>query len=236
MGGDATFSGTTYQAKVIALVYTHVLAQIRLGWFSPADDTPIAVSGEVQGPGDDAKVEFGALLADAEVQAKHGLTGGDELSKVVERLCTQTPAGQTIPVVLAVDRPRTTRWIYAQLPSDISRLRSGRTDGLKADTERLLKELTDAGAPTAVLQALYVVPIDVDAVHEPDEVRVPFASDCNSRRARPGCGRVVGARRRRGNDLRPATTARPKATHRIARGRPHQGEAPCQRRPVVSAP
>lgn len=168
MGGDATFSGTTYQARVIALVYTHVLAQMRLGWFSPADDTPVAVSGETEGPGDDAQVEFGAKLANAEIQAKHGLKGGAELRKVLERLHSKTPKGETIRVVLTVDRPRTTRWILNQLPGDIGRLRSGRKDGIKAETKNLLKELTDAGASEEAIQALYVVAVDVDSAHEPE--------------------------------------------------------------------
>ena len=58
MSGDATFAGTTYQAGVIAFVYVHGLLEQRLGWFELFDDTPVAVSGAVNGPGDDAGVEF----------------------------------------------------------------------------------------------------------------------------------------------------------------------------------
>ncbi len=56
MGGNATVSGTNYQAGVIAYVFVHVLAEARLRWLK-TDDTPSAVSGEVKGPGDDARVE-----------------------------------------------------------------------------------------------------------------------------------------------------------------------------------
>lgn len=73
MGGDATFAGTNYQASVIAYVFVHVLTETKLRWGGLADDTPSAVSGEVKGPGDDARVEFRTGAAPVELQAKHGL-------------------------------------------------------------------------------------------------------------------------------------------------------------------
>jgi hypothetical protein len=73
MGGDATFAGTNYQASVIAYVFVHVLTETKLRWGGLADDTPSAVSGEVKGPGDDARIEFRTGAAPVELQAKHGL-------------------------------------------------------------------------------------------------------------------------------------------------------------------
>lgn len=58
MGGDAIFSGGSYQASVIACVFVHILAQRQLGWLGTVDDTPSAVWGETKGVGDDAHVEF----------------------------------------------------------------------------------------------------------------------------------------------------------------------------------
>lgn len=168
MGGDATFTGTTYQARVIAFLYVHVLAQMRLGWFNPADDTPLAVSGETDGLGDDARLEFGSKLPDAEVQAKHGLSGGAELDKVLERLQSKTPEGFVVPVVLTVDRHRTSRWIFSHLPTDLGRLRSGRSDALRAETERIREQLAESGASDSVLNAFYVTPIDVDSAQDPE--------------------------------------------------------------------
>lgn len=55
MGGAAASSGATYQTRVVAFVYVHILAQMRLGWLSLADDTPLAVSGKTGGPGDDPR-------------------------------------------------------------------------------------------------------------------------------------------------------------------------------------
>ena len=168
MGGDATFTGTTYQARVIAFLYVHVLARMRLGWFAPADDTPLAVSGETDGPGDDARLEFGSKLPPAEVQAKHGLTGGAELDKVVDRLRRKTPEDSIVPVVLTVDRHRTSRWILSHLPTDLGRLRSGRSDALRPETERIRDELVESGASESVLHALYVAPVDVDSAQDPE--------------------------------------------------------------------
>lgn len=85
MGGEATYSGTTYQAKLIAHVYAHMLAQSRLHWLDSVDDTPLGVSGETGGPGDDVRVEF-ANSGAFEVQAKHGLSGGRRLEAFVSGL------------------------------------------------------------------------------------------------------------------------------------------------------
>ena len=76
MGGDATFSGTTYQTRVLAYVEVHVLTQRPLRWLGPVDDTPQAVLGETGGPGDDVRVELGRRIPEFEVQAKHELTAG----------------------------------------------------------------------------------------------------------------------------------------------------------------
>src|SRR5258708_2425529 len=156
MGGDATFSGTTYQANVIAYIYAHILAQARLGWLSPADDTPIAVSGETGGPGDDALVEFGDRHSPIEVQAKRGLTAGAELNEVVDRIRAKSSPGSSSPVVLVVDRG-STRKLYTELGPDLGRIRSRRTDGLRPVTGDLLKH-TDGDLE--LLRRLYLVTLD----------------------------------------------------------------------------
>ena len=105
MSGDATFSGTTYQAEVIAYVYAHILAQSRLGWRPLVADAPTAVQGETDGPGDDACIEFNQDVAALEVQAKRGLSGGtaflDILDKAAGRWDQQS---ERIPLVITVDR------------------------------------------------------------------------------------------------------------------------------------
>ncbi len=101
MGGDATFSGTSYQAKLIALVYVHVLTQSRLGWLDPIDDTPVGVSGESGGPGDDIRIELSRHPA-FEVQAKHGLNAGASLIEFFSKVQQRTGSSGEERVVLEI--------------------------------------------------------------------------------------------------------------------------------------
>nr|WP_128795572.1 hypothetical protein [Corallococcus coralloides] len=146
MGGDATFFGTTYQARVIAYIYVHILAGMRLGWLSPVDDTPIAVSGETDGPGDDARIEFGDRHPAIEVQAKHGMTGGAKLQEMLARVRSRSQPDDLLKVVLVVDRS-SSRWLYSTLPGDIERLRAGRHDALKSETVKLLRARSEITYP-----------------------------------------------------------------------------------------
>lgn len=158
MAGDATFSGTTYQGRVIALLYVYALAQRRLAWFGFINDTPLAVSGETGGPGDDAQIEFAGQIGVAEVQAKHGLSGTAELHKILQRIKVSSERGARVPVALVLDRG-SSRWIWKDLPHDVERIRGGRTDGLRQPTKRLLEELEGLDV---FLPDLYVIPADVD--------------------------------------------------------------------------
>lgn len=164
MSGSATFSGTTYQARVVAHIYVHILAQARLGWLAPADDTPVAVSGETGGPGDDAQIEFGERHAVVEVQAKHGLTGGAKLTEAVLAVRDNSKAGDTMEVIFTVDRS-SSRTVYRDFARDLERLRSGRTDRLKAEASRLRTQL---GADASLLHRLFFVPLDMDAEQDPE--------------------------------------------------------------------
>lgn len=127
MGDPATFAGANHQTGVIAYVFAHVLAHRRLGWLTPIDDTPSAVSAETGGPGDDVRVECteGRTL---EVQAKAGLTGEAALREAMLRITNRTEDDPSA-VVLAVDR-RSSRWIYHELATDLERIRGGRLDVL----------------------------------------------------------------------------------------------------------
>src|ERR1035437_5540044 len=115
MGGPAAVEGTTYQEGVTAYIFVHALAMRRLGWIEGADDTPIAVSGETGGPGDDVRVESADLTF--ELQAKAGLTGEAALTTAIREI---TARMTLVPeqVILAVDR-RSSTWIYIDFASDL---------------------------------------------------------------------------------------------------------------------
>ena len=163
VGGPATFEGTTYQEGVVAYVFVHILAKRRLGWIEDADDTPLAVSGETGGPGDDVRVECQALAF--EVQAKAGLTGEADLGETL-RAVQARRGGSTEPIVLAVDR-RSSTWLYIDFASDLERLRDGRSDFL-AKARPLWEEIGDPLSLVRV-KALDVLP--------PDEAQAERARD-----------------------------------------------------------
>jgi tetratricopeptide (TPR) repeat protein len=160
VSGAGTFNGVTYQARVIAGIYIRILAQSRLGWFSPANDTPTAVWGETKGPGDDARIEFGGRYATSEVQAKYGLTAGAELDEVLEKIRQLADANQ-MPVALVLDESSTSR-LYREFATDLGRLRSGRSDDLRVDARRL----HDAPETRDLLPRLYVIRTDLDDPHD----------------------------------------------------------------------
>lgn len=158
MSGAATFSGTNHQAGVIAFVYTHILTQAPLAWFEHFIDTPIAVSGETDGPGDDARVEFGPLHPAIELQAKHGFTAGAKLSNFVAELRGRLRSDIQTKVVLVVDRT-SSRAVRFDVALDLDRYRSGRGERLRSDVKAIIDTLgNDAG----LLHQLYVATVDVD--------------------------------------------------------------------------
>jgi tetratricopeptide (TPR) repeat protein len=155
MSGSGTFAGTSFQAKTITLVYVHILAQRRLSWVPPADDTPLSVSGETGGPGDDGAIGFGDQRPPVEFQAKHGLKGGDTLKAEITKVATKIDASK-VPVVLVVDSG-VTKGIRQELKVDLDRMRSGRFDGLRPEATQLKTVCSQAA-----LDILHIVAIDVD--------------------------------------------------------------------------
>src|SRR4051812_11736234 len=98
VGGPATFSGTSYQSRVIALMYCHMLAEAPLGWFG-AGDVPSSLVPETGGVGDDFLIDCGTAGPRFESQAKHGLTGHQDIIDMVRRLAA---IGQREQLVLVV--------------------------------------------------------------------------------------------------------------------------------------
>lgn len=168
MSGNATFAGTTYQAGVIAYVLAHVLCETKLRWLPVSDDTPTAASGEVKGPGDDARIEFGGRLAPIEVQAKHGLKGTKAAQEVFQAVRDGSTAGDCSDVLLVVDSSSSVS-IRNDLKRDLDRLRVGRTDGLKTITRDILEALGAEIEP--VMHRVRIHTLDVDLISEADTVR-----------------------------------------------------------------
>lgn len=167
MSGNATFSGTTYQANVIAYIAVHVLTETKLRWLMVPDDTPTAVSGEVKGPGDDARIEF-ASTAPIEVQAKHGLKGAGVTKDVVATIRAASASTDSSVVIIAVDSSSSSS-VRVDLRSDLDRLRSGRQDGLQQITETIL---TDLGADiVATLARLRILILDLDVIGDKELIR-----------------------------------------------------------------
>jgi tetratricopeptide (TPR) repeat protein len=158
VGGDATFSGTNYQASVIAFVFVHVLTETKLRWLPVADDTPSAVSGEVKGPGDDARVEFVSGAAPIEIQAKHGLRPQKAI-EAFRAIRDATSVADPTPVMLTVNSTSSPA-VRSELRRDLDRLRSGRTDDLKDLARTLQAEFGDQASQ--IMLRIHVRVIDVD--------------------------------------------------------------------------
>jgi tetratricopeptide (TPR) repeat protein len=161
LGGNATFSGTTYQANVIAYVAVHVLTETKLHWLPLADDTPTALAGEVKGPGDDARIQFAPPSASIEVQSKHGLKGPKTTEKALATIRDASQWDDSTTVILAVDSS-SSESVRIDLRKDLDRLRSGRTDDLRDITKTIITALGAEIIQT--LKRIRVVVVDVDSV------------------------------------------------------------------------
>jgi tetratricopeptide (TPR) repeat protein len=165
MSGAATFSGTNYQGNVLGFVYVHILKEAPLGWFSQDFiDMPTAVSGETEGPGDDARVEFGDRHAPIEVQAKHGLTAGAKLSEALRKAAARREGNEETEIVLVVDRG-SSQTVRLDFAVDLERFRAGRTESLRSDIKRIIAE---GAASAEVLRMLRVVSADLDGAADPE--------------------------------------------------------------------
>src|SRR5260221_741490 len=128
VGGSAGDQGFQFQAKLIAFIAVHILAEARLTDLEQdIEGIPIAVAAETNGPGDDIRIEFAGPKHFIELQAKTGLHIDDRFDKTVEKIATGLRQDITSSVVLAVD-PTATGRLRQKLPFDIRRLRQGRED------------------------------------------------------------------------------------------------------------
>jgi tetratricopeptide (TPR) repeat protein len=156
VGGPAFAIGANFQAKAIAYVYAHVVAQSRLGWFEPLDDTPLAVWAETGSPGDDIRVELPAGL-NAELQVKHGLNAGKEFEDAVRSAAARWRQDSG-PLRVVVDQSSSLR-LRRTFADALTRLRSGR-DSPVPDEINEIRRLV--GESHRIWMQLGVVQCDVD--------------------------------------------------------------------------
>jgi len=128
VGGSAGDGGFQFQAKIIAFVAVHILAEVALtGLEQDIQGIPRTVAAETNGPGDDIRIEFTQSLHIIEIQAKKGLHGNSRFDEAIEKIAAGLCQDITSRVVLAVD-PMATGSIRQKLPLDLRRLRQGRED------------------------------------------------------------------------------------------------------------
>jgi tetratricopeptide (TPR) repeat protein len=158
-------SGAEYQARVAAYVYVAMLSGAPIAWFgvSGVGRTPIAVSGETRGAGDDLRVEFAESLAASEIQAKLTAGAGQAFRAFVSDVRQRVGDRAPVPVALVVSR-RSTNRLWGAIRGDLDRLRGGREDDLAQEITDLL---LDEGYRT-ILEHLWVWPADF---HESDPER-----------------------------------------------------------------
>lgn len=159
MGGTAVSSGADNQAAVAAYVAVRMLLERPLNWSAPMRDTPTSIAGEVGGPGDDFRINFGTSRSPLETQCKRTLAGkaalASAITDIAEQLATVPPEHE---VVLVVGSGSSSE-IRDTFAMDVRNFRQGRRDGLRRITQSIL---SDVDGTSAVLSRLYVVTLDVD--------------------------------------------------------------------------
>jgi len=146
-GGSAAGSGLAFQAAVSAVCMVHMARGTSLGWCESVNDTPLSVSAESGGAGDDIALQ----LVDAnvlEIQAKRRLKADSELWGSLIALYRRANEDAAFHGVLAVG-PSTSVSIRDQLARDIIRLGQGRADDLSPLAVTLTEKLSDAVIPLA---------------------------------------------------------------------------------------
>ena len=130
-----------------------------LNWAVPTDDVPVALEGEVGGPGDDLRVECGTRRAPLEVQCKRALAGRTALAGAIgemARKLREVPSTHEIVLVVGPGSSAEVRDVFA---ADVRNYRQNRRDSLHGITNAILADVPQAAS---VLSRLYVVGLDVD--------------------------------------------------------------------------
>src|SRR5215471_16141050 len=120
-GGSAPASGIDFQAAVTAIAAIAVARGIPIRWLEGVvDDTPVSISAETCGPGDDLRLDLSNTDI-VEVQAKRGLAAGDRLWSALIELAGGITSKSISHGVLVVS-PDSSKSIRKDLARDIVRM------------------------------------------------------------------------------------------------------------------
>lgn len=158
MAGTSVSSGAEYQAAVAAYVAVRMLLERPLNWSLPQTDVPVAVAGEVGGPGDDLEIELdgGARLA---VQCKRSLTGLAALRAALETMVERGRVASNSAELILLVGPGSSPEIRDTLATDVRNFRQGRPEVARSITKAVLSQVNGV---ERLLGRLYVVALDAD--------------------------------------------------------------------------
>lgn len=149
-GGPAAAGGMNFQAAVTAIAGAHIARGRPLDWLKDLiDDTPVSLSAETRGPGDDLRIVLrgGERI---EAQAKKGLRAGAELWGALLNLALGIHKGEIAFGLLAVCADCSAA-VSIGLAEDIIRLGQGRTDGLSKHGKTFRDKLESAQIPREIV-------------------------------------------------------------------------------------
>lgn len=156
-GGSATGGGINFQAAITTIAGIHISAGVRLHWLGNlVDDTPVSLSAETGGPGDDLSLEIkgGELV---EIQIKKGLAKGVHLWQPLLKL-SQAIETKKIAYGVLVVSPDSSQTIRQDLANDLIRAGDGQFDGLKNISNEFLSKICDfTSDKQAICERLRVV-------------------------------------------------------------------------------
>lgn len=130
-----------------------------LGWAASGNDTPLSVSAETGGAGDDIALQLPNDNV-VEVQAKLKLKADVKLWSSLLALCRRAHEDVTFEGVLAVG-PATSVAIRNQLARDIIRIGQGRTDDLSRLAVTLKEKLSAASIPLSACARVRIQTVHV---------------------------------------------------------------------------
>lgn len=145
-GGSATGGGMNFQYAVTAIAEIHTIRGRPLLWLEGlVEDTPVKISAETVGPGDDLNIVY-KDGSSAEIQIKKGLRDSKELWETLTKLAVAIHQ-QEIDFGVLVVCPDTSKTISKELAKDILRLAEGRDDGLRPISKKFKKKLESLAYP-----------------------------------------------------------------------------------------